>query len=280
MKVFITGLTGTLGTALAKLHKERGDEVLGCGRSEARAVEWLRVNPGLAELYVGDAAQLAVDYSELRRWLGFGGSKNVRKGVDRLYHCAALKHVDLCEREPQEAIKQNVDLTATVIRYCRSCMIDDSNLVFASSDKAFRAEGVYGATKLLAEKIVLQHGGAVVRLGNLIGSSGSVFQHWAAAIKAGKRIQLTDPKMTRYFLPVHEAAQFMADCAMPGQVSIPSSMKAVNMGLLALAIAGDKYDIIGSRPGETQHQWLSERFCSKDAPRWDILNLLKEAGIR
>ena len=58
MMVFITGLTGTLGTAIAKVHRDRGDVVVGCARSESKAVEWLRENPELAILRLCDAADL------------------------------------------------------------------------------------------------------------------------------------------------------------------------------------------------------------------------------
>lgn len=287
MKVFITGITGTLGSALAELHLARGDKVYGCGRSESKGVEWQKAHPA-ARLFVGQAGNLAVRDSECRLHL---------YGCDRVYHLAALKHVDVCERQPWEATRNNVDLTQAVATVCEQTGIP---LVFASTDKACLPEGVYGSTKLIGERIVLARGGAAVRLGNLIGSSGSVFRTWWSQTEANEPITLTDPTMTRYFIPVAAAALFMADRALPGRVAAPV-MKAATMGAVALQLAGGNVRIVGLRPGETQHQWLAapqepvtackERIvlgegvptaaglCSAWAQPWDVAELLQHAGV-
>lgn len=270
MKVFITGLSGTLGTALARLHSEKGDEVWGCARSEDRCLRWRRENSGIARLIIGDCINLLNPLHAICAIL---------PTCERLYHCAAIKHVDVCEENIVEAINQNVMATAAVAVACHNNAVE---MVLASTDKAYKPMGVYGATKLQAEKLTLSHGGVVVRFGNLIGSSGSVFKLWADAVKRGERIKLTHPDMTRYFLPVKKAAQFMAGCwasknsALRG-VSWPR-MKSARMGDIATAL-GAGIDVIGMRPGETMHQELAEGVSSENAERWTICELLEEAGI-
>jgi UDP-N-acetylglucosamine 4,6-dehydratase len=284
LRVFITGLSGSLGTALARLHHARGDRVAGCSRSEARGVAWLRENGHLGTLLILDADDL-------------GGPRAPMVGFDRLYHCAALKHVDMCERQPGEAAWQNVWLTDNLAHGCEE---EGVELVFASSDKACCPEGVYGASKLIAERCVVAKGGAAVRLVNLIGSSGSVFERWGELIKQGGRIKLTDPEMTRYLMPMDEAALLMADHALPGRVVAPRHARAAWMGDVAQALAPGRVDVTGRRPGETQHQWLvapgepytdedgrivlgegkcHAGLCSLTAPRWGAKELLAAAGL-
>lgn len=257
MNVFITGITGTIGTALASYYHSIKWHVWGCCRSERGYVGWAETNGHLANVIISDAIDMADPYTELR--------KAMPCCTDLVIHCAAMKHVEICERYPSAAMYNNVDVTTAVTEYCDATGTD---MVLVSSDKACLPQSVYGATKLLAEKIVLQAGYSVVRLGNVIGSSGSVFHKWHQAIKEGCPISLTDPSMTRYFIPVEEAASFIANYRYDDYISIPR-MKYAMMGLVAGYLGNrfwlgdkglDKQDngirIIGRRPGESQHQWL------------------------
>lgn len=289
MRVFVTGLCGTLGTALAELHHSRGDQVWGCARNEAACVRWLSVRQTVATLYVADAGDLAARRTDLARLL---------PTMERLYHCAALKHVDVCEAQPEEATYQNVVLTSQIAQACASAGVP---MVFASTDKACLPSGVYGATKLIAERNVVRLGGAAVRLGNLVGSSGSVFERWRDAAARGEAVKLTAASMTRFFIGVREAAEFMADLHLPGRVVAPR-MKAARMGDVADAVGG-VVEQIGRRPGETLHQWLvgpEERVVVEEGrlvlddegggrtaglssetcrDRWDVRELLALAGV-
>jgi FlaA1/EpsC-like NDP-sugar epimerase len=262
MRIFITGMAGTLGTQLAQLHVERGDSVVGCSRNEERGKAWQRRWEGSrCHLIVGDANSLKQEHLKL---------------YDRIYHCAALKDVVLCEKNPLEAWRQNVELTAKVV---------NDRCVFISSDKACMAGGssIYGCTKFTGERIALQAGAAVVRFGNLIGSSGSVLQLW----KEAKELTLTDPDMTRYFVSVKVAALWAADTVLFGQIQAPTTMRSVRMGDLAAAF-NCPIKVIGPRPGETKHQWLitagetvngkvwETGLRSDEAPRWSAEELLKE----
>jgi FlaA1/EpsC-like NDP-sugar epimerase len=291
MRVFITGLPGTLGTAIAKIHRERGDSVFGCARNEGAIAKWYTEHNGLGTLFVGDALNLTAENSDMGRLLPY---------VHCVYHCAAMKHVDLCQANPEEAYRNNVSLTASIARACQQYRI---RLVFISSDKACLPQSVYGATKMLGEAMVIDRGGAVVRFGNLIGSTGSVFKRWKDALDDGKHIHLTDPEMTRYFIPVAKAAKFAVDHSHAGVVTLPAMRSAI-MGELAecVNVPGKAIITIGKRPGETKHQWvvapgdslianvdylaISENgepctngICSATAQRWPTDELLKEAGL-
>lgn len=289
-------MTGTLGGALAKLHHARGDTVFGCARSEEGACRWHRDRADVGTLFVCDVESIAYHGNDLSR---------VLPTVQRVYHCAAMKHVDLCEEGPDEAAFQNVRNTSLVAHACDKFGVP---LVFASTDKACMPQGVYGATKLIAERTVTRLGGAAVRLGNLVGSSGSVFARWKESLARGEKIKLTDPEMTRYFMGVVEAANFMADESVPGKVVIPHPLKAARMGDVANALAGPGVDVIGPRPGETRHQWLvapgekvtrhgrkivfggesspdhvghcGDGLHSGTSERWAVNDLLSLAGVR
>lgn len=274
MRVFITGITGTLGTALARLHAGRGDYVVGCARNETNVVAWNRAAEAerLSMLAVIGCASGFDDLTSEGRELA--------AGVDRVYHCAALKHVDVCERQPMEAFRQNVLLARCVAVTCKEIGVP---LVHASTDKACYPAGVYGATKLIGERVVRDEGGAVVRFGNLIGSSGSVFAAWAAAARSREPIRVTDPNMTRYFMSVARAAEFLSgDSPKPGEVVTPPDLRAVRLGDVADRIAdrfGVPVNVIGPRPGEDTHQWLTPTQRSDSGPTWDVDELLTAAGI-
>lgn len=286
MKIFITGLTGSLGTALAKYHHDRGDTVYGCARDEYRAHRWLLKYQHLATLSICNCSSLLNS--------AFPPSQ-LLDNMHRLYHCAAMKHVGLCEANPQEAYNQNVVNTADISQLCK---LKNIEFILTSSDKACMPCGVYGATKLLAEKIATHNQGAVVRLGNLIGSSGSVLETW---LKSPKTIKLTNPSASRFFITIADAAAFMATQSIPKKVVVPK-MKAASMGLIADALAeNQRVDIqsITPRIGETDHQWLVfpgqkvqegntklvldqggvsvSGICSATAERWSMPELLGEA---
>ncbi len=281
MNIFITGITGSLGTALARWHWDRGDRnIFGCARNEKNIAECRSKYPWGQGIFCLDAKRLTPD-----------------RRIDRLYHCAAMKHIEHCERFPYEAAIQNIQVTKVVIEACR---LAQCATIFPSTDKVCLPNSVYGATKLIAEKMVVDAGYAVVRFGNLIGSSGSVFSKWQLAAERKEPIELTDPEMTRFFLPLQEAARIMATKGVPGYVVVPA-MKAICMGDLA-DLWPSPVKIIGLRPGERLHEWAitpgekaerlgdvfviangdpSPGYSSEKAlqwKKWDITKALEEVG--
>ena len=242
MSVFITGITGSLGTAISEWHQlNGGGPVFGCARDEERIAKRRESHPAGEHIFCLDARKL--EWALTRIVDDYG--THIRK----VYHCAALKHVEHGERFPEEAVYQNLAVLEQVIL---ACQWRDCRLVLPSSDKACLPNSVYGATKLIGERMVLNAGFAVVRLGNLIGSSGSVFAKWKAKSDRGEPISITDPEMTRFFLTTSAAAEIAATKAKAREVVV-SKMKSIRMGHVAELWKDIK--IIGPRDGERTHEW-------------------------
>lgn len=123
-----------------------------------------------------------------------------------VFHAAAYKHVPLLEEQPWAAIANNIFATETVAGVAAA---HDARVVLLSTDKAAEPVSVMGATKRVAENIVLARGGIVVRLGNVLASSGSVVEVFADQIARGEPLTITDPAVRRYLLTVDEAVSLL-----------------------------------------------------------------------
>ena len=152
------------------------------------------------------------------------------KGIDVVFHCAALKHVESGEYNPFEATLTNVTGTQNVIDACLASGVD--TMILTSSDKAANPTSVMGASKLLAEKLVsaaTNYRGshpttfASVRFGNVLGSRGSAIELFARQIAAGGPVTVTDPEMTRFIMSVDRAVELAikaAEIARGGEVFV------------------------------------------------------------
>jgi FlaA1/EpsC-like NDP-sugar epimerase len=198
-------------------------------------------------------------------------------GVDLVFHCAALKHVESGEYNPFEATQTNVVGTQNVIDACLATEV--RTMILTSSDKAANPTSVMGASKLLAEKLVTaatNYRGnrptvfASVRFGNVLGSRGSALELFFRQIAAGGPVTVTDPAMTRFVMSTDRAVELAiraAEVARGGEVFV-FKMPAATLGdLVASAIdvaapAGghDPSDIatrtIEPRPGEKAYEEL------------------------
>ena len=186
-------------------------------------------------------------------------------GVDIVIHAAALKQVPTCEYNPIEAVKTNINGAANVI----DAAIDNNieKVMALSTDKAVHPVNLYGATKLVAEKLFVQgnsySGGrktifSCVRYGNVVGSRGSVIPVFQRQKKKGK-ITITDENMTRFWITQEQAVRFIIDCIdkmKGGEIFVPKipSMQIID---LAEVIAPEcKREVIGIRPGEKINEVL------------------------
>jgi FlaA1/EpsC-like NDP-sugar epimerase len=193
------------------------------------------------------------------------------KDVDFVFHAAALKHVTVCEFNPYEAVKTNVIGTQNVIEACLQNKVE--KLILISTDKAVNPTNVMGATKLLAERLVSAVSNrsmdgttkfGVVRFGNVLQSRGSVLEIWNQQLLDRKKITITDPKMTRFFMDVNQCVNliFEATRHTRGGETFMLKMPSVRIGDLAeayLELKGypkNHYVLIGKRPGEKMHEDL------------------------
>jgi len=185
--------------------------------------------------------------------------------VDVVVHAAALKHVPICEYNPIEAIKTNIDGTRRVIDAAIDNNVEKSILI--STDKAVHPVNLYGATKMVAEKLFVQGNAytgnrniklSCARYGNVIASNGSVIPLFQEQKKTGE-ITITDERMTRFWMTLEQGVQFVIqsiEIMEGGEIFIPKipSMKLTD---LAEAIApGARRKITGIRPGEKLHEAL------------------------
>lgn len=247
MRIFITGITGTLGTALTELLVEDGHEIVGYSRCELKQQEFLR-HPKIT-LYLGDVR----NRSRL---------VEATRGCDIIFHLAALKHVDKMEENPEECIATNVLGTENVLHAQRVHGIP--RVVLASTDKAVYPINAYGMSKALAEKLVGRNPNNVIcRYGNVLGSRGSVLPKFIDQLQRDRTIHITDRKMTRFWIPVQDAAAFvlLASQKVEGGLYIPK-MKAYPVvklaSLVGKVIKEEALSVveIGMRPGEKLHEHL------------------------
>ncbi|MDY6866668.1 MAG: UDP-N-acetylglucosamine 4,6-dehydratase (inverting) [Chloroflexota bacterium] len=209
------------------------------------------------------------DYPNLRYFIGdvrdLPRLKRALNGVDIVVHAAALKQVPACEYNPMEAVKTNILGSSNVIDAALDTGV--KKVMALSTDKAVNPVNLYGATKLAAEKLMVQSnayaGGmttrySCVRYGNVVGSRGSVVPLFIKQRQTGE-VTLTDERMTRFWISLDQGVEFVIRCIENmhgGEVFVPKipSMKMVD---LAHAIAPDaKLRIIGIRPGEKLHEVL------------------------
>jgi|SRR3989344_6797851 len=200
------------------------------------------------------------------------------EGVDMIFNVAAMKHVHLCGFNPFEAVKTNVVGTQNLVEAARFNNI--MKYVHVSTDKAAMPVNVMGATKLLAEKIVIsaeQYKGAnrktvfsVVRFGNVFASRGSVAPLFIEQIKNGGPVTLTHSEMTRFMMSIPQAAELVLKAALYSKGSELFILKMPVMRILDMAkamieIISPKYgidpkmikiEVVGKRDGEKIYELL------------------------
>lgn len=143
-----------------------------------------------------------------------------------VFHAAAFKHVPLMEEQPLAAISNNIFATEALTRVAAA---HSARVVLLSTDKAVAPASVMGATKRVAEQIVLASGGTALRLGNVLASRDSVAEIFAQQIAQGGPLTVTDPLARRYFLTVEEAVNLLlAAAALSGQALLAPVLPATH----------------------------------------------------
>ncbi len=254
--VLVTGGTGSFGKKFTKilLAEKNPQKVIIFSRDELKQHE-MRVtgyNDPRLRYFIGDVR----DRDRLLRAM---------HGVDIVVHAAALKQVPACEYNPMEAIKTNIQGTSNVAEAALDAGV--SKVLALSTDKAVSPANLYGGTKLVAEKLIVQSNNyaagratrySCVRYGNVVGSRGSVVPLFLK-LRASGKITITDERMTRFWLSLEQGVQFVINCIEQmegGEVFVPK-IPSTTVVDLAKAIAPDaEIEIIGIRPGEKLHEDL------------------------
>ena len=185
-------------------------------------------------------------------------------GVDYVVHAAALKQVDTAEYNPIEYVKTTVMGSQNVIDAAIDAGV--KRVVALSTDKASSPINLYGATKLTADKLFIAANNltqgfgtslSVVRYGNVMGSRGSVIPLFEKLAREGKPLPITDPRMTRFWITLPQAVQFVVDSfdqMKGGELYVPRIPSMHIMDLVEAVAPGAQTTEIGIRPGEKLHE--------------------------
>ena len=253
--ILITGGTGSFGKQFVRtvLEKYTPKKIIIYSRDELKQYEMAqKFNEKCMRYFIGDVR----DLPRLQKAM---------KGVDFVIHAAALKHVPIAEYNPMECIKTNVMGAQNIID---SCIDNDvKNIIALSTDKAAAPANLYGASKLVSDKLFVAANNltgdheikfSVVRYGNVLGSRGSVIPYFKKLISEGTTfLPITEPNMTRFWVTLQEGVNFVLknfERMQGGEIFVPKipSMKMTDM---AKAIAPHlKQKVIGIRPGEKLHE--------------------------
>jgi FlaA1/EpsC-like NDP-sugar epimerase len=255
--LLITGGTGSFGNAVLQrfLETEHFSEIRIFSRDEKKQDDMRnQLKSPKLKFYIGDVRD-------------FEALKFATKDVDYIFHMAALKHVPICEDHPQEAIKTNITGTTNIVNAAIENRV--KKVIDVSTDKAVEPLNLYGMTKAVGEKIIVQANDlsdytkfVCIRGGNVMGSSGSVIPFFIEQIKAGGPITITDVKMTRFFLTLEEAILllFKASIDSIGGETFVMNMPACYISDLAEVLM-EEYGTVevkqtGMRPGEKLDEML------------------------
>jgi len=260
--LMITGGTGSFGqTVLNRLLNTGVQEIRVFSRDEKKQ-EDLRIalNNHKLRFYIGDVR----DPDSLRAAM---------KGVDYVFHAAALKQVPSCEFYPMEAVKTNVIGAENVLRTATECGV--RRVVVLSTDKAVYPINAMGISKAMAEKVMVassrgQRPGETVfcatRYGNVMASRGSVIPLFVSQIKSGEPITVTDPNMTRFLMSLEDSVDLVFYAFQHGQQGdiFVQKAPASTVADLALAIkelfgSDTAIKTIGTRHGEKLYESLISR---------------------
>ena len=261
--LLITGGTGSFGNAVLKRFLNSDiKEIRIFSRDEKKQddMRHLFQNPKI-KFYIGDVRDKhSVDIA--------------MKGVDYVFHAAALKQVPSCEFFPMEAVRTNIFGAENVLDSAVQHNI--KNVVVLSTDKACYPINAMGISKAMMEKVAIAKGRALgndgqtticcTRYGNVMASRGSVIPLWIEQIKAGKEITITDPNMTRFMMTLDNAVDLVMYAFQNGkngdlfvQKAPAATLDVLAKALIDLYKTNVKIKIIGTRHGEKLYESLVTR---------------------
>jgi UDP-N-acetylglucosamine 4,6-dehydratase len=259
--LLITGGTGSFGNAVLRRFLDSDlKEIRIFSRDEKKQDDMRKLyDSSKLKFYIGDVR----DYQSVN---------NVVRGVDYIFHAAALKQVPSCEFHPLEAVKTNVMGTENVLESAVQCGV--KRVVVLSTDKAVYPINAMGISKAMMEKVsVAKSRNAsstvinVTRYGNVMASRGSVIPLFMDQIKSDTPISITDPEMTRFMMTLDDAVDLVIYAfknGEPGDIFVQKA-PAATIKTLAKALAElmgktkHRIEIIGTRHGEKLYEALLSR---------------------
>ncbi|MHA7879272.1 MAG: UDP-N-acetylglucosamine 4,6-dehydratase (inverting) [Saccharospirillum sp.] len=255
--ILITGGTGSFGKQFTRtiLERYQPKRVVIFSRDELKQFEMQReFNQPCMRYFIGDVRDKERVMQAFR-------------GVDYVIHAAALKQVPAAEYNPTECIRTNISGAENIIRASIENRVQ--KVIALSTDKAANPVNLYGATKLVSDKLFVAANNmvgsdvprfAVVRYGNVVGSRGSVVPFFKQLLAEGaEEIPITDPQMTRFWITLQQGVDLVLKGfgrMVGGEVFVPK-IPSVNIVDLAKAIApGLPHKVVGIRPGEKLHEQM------------------------
>ncbi len=287
-KILITGGCGSVGSAILN--------------------ELIKFNPKRVSILDNNESALFYlqqkfnSYNNIRYLVGDVREKqrlrDALDGIDIVFHAAALKHVPLCEYNPDEAVKTNIFGTLNLIEVARE--YNTPKVISISTDKAVNPINTMGATKLISEKLILRGNRgsnttkfSCVRFGNVLNSNGSVIPLFKEQIKSGGPVTITSDKMTRFFMSMPQAANLVLEA---GRISEGYEIFILKMNALKIIDLAEvlieeicsqqkipKNNIsiksIGLRPGEKLYEALFTSEEIQNILETDKMYIIKENEI-
>ncbi len=259
--ILITGGTGSFGKKYTEiiLRDYKPNRLIIFSRDELKQYEMAQeFDDECMRYFIGDVRDLE-------------RLKEAMMGVDYVIHAAALKHVTAAEYNPMECIKTNINGAENVIKAALHCRV--KKILALSTDKAANPVNLYGATKLVSDKLFVAANNmtgsrdirfSVIRYGNVIGSRGSVVPFFQKLIRNNAtELPITDTKMTRFLITLEDGVNFVLknfERMQGGEIFVPK-IPSMYITDLAEALAPDlPHRIVGMRPGEK----LYETMCPSD----------------
>ena len=275
--ILVTGGTGSFGNKFVEMALKRWPGIKRLAiysRDEQKQFEMAQRFPREkypnVRFFIGDVR----DYTRLKRAM---------ERIDIVVHAAAMKHVPIAEYNPDECVKTNIGGAENVIRASLETQVE--NVVALSTDKACAPINLYGATKLVSDKLFIAANNikgdrnlvfSVVRYGNVMGSNGSVIPFFMKKKQEGV-IPITDPEMTRFNITLEDGVEMVFHAlgnSRGGELWVPK-IPSYNITVLARAIAPDcRQDVVGIRPGEKIHEEMissSDSFTTYDLGKYYVI---------
>jgi len=258
-KYLVKGGSGFLGEELISRLLEKGAQIRTIARNEGNLIKLKQKFPSV-EIYPGDISC---------RFF----TKQACDKVEGIFHLAAFKHVGLAEKHTKECVDSNLIGSMNILQESLGDKI--KFVIGISTDKAAQVAGVYGATKLLMERLFHQYEKTnanckyrTVRYGNILYSTGSVLCKWKDLIQNGKEVTITEPEATRFFWTIQQAVDLIEECMEKATDSstFAPNMKSMKIKKLLEAMIkkysnGKNIPIksIGLQVGENLHEAILEQ---------------------